>query len=128
MCDLTLDGGVNMDLIKDILDKVIKEEYGGCDPSKDEVCTLKAMVSDGHEGYGARIIYVWVVGKWRPVGRTGWKGLPSNKVVAEAIQRIRINTGSRFDENKELYSGTFGGKEIELEFIKFGVSADTLRG
>ena len=103
-------------LIKEIAMKITLEEYGGCNPYTDNPCVLKAMVSDGKEGYGARILYVWVVGKWRPVGRTGWQGLPSNKVITEAIQRIRINTGK-----------TFEGKEIMLQFIKFGVSADTLR-
>jgi hypothetical protein len=116
-----------MDMMKKIVDQIIGEEYGGCHPDKDEVCILKAMVSDGQEGYGARILYVWVVGKWRPLGRTGYKGLPSNKVVTEAIQRIRLNTGSKLDAQGNLVGGTFGRKEIMLQFIKFGVSADTLR-
>lgn len=117
----------DVNLMKDLIDKIVGEEYGGCHPDRDNPCVLKAVVSDGKEGYGARMLYVWVVGKWRCVGRTGYRGLPSNKVVTEAIQRIRINTGSKLDTNGNLVGGTFGGKEIMLEFTKFGVSADTLK-
>ena len=103
-------------LFKELITKIVKEEYGGCDPSTDNPCILKAMVSDGKkETYKGRRIYVWVVGSWRCVGRTGWKGLPSNKAITEAIQTIRLNSGK-----------TFNGKEIMLQFEKFNVSADTL--
>lgn len=116
MCDLMNPTQAD-NLMISIIEKIVKEEYGGCDPSKDNPCILKAVVSDGKEGYGYPIIYIWVVGKWRQAGRTGFNGLPSNKAVTSAIQRIRTNTGT-----------TFEGKEIMLQFIKFGVSADTLRG
>lgn len=117
----------DVNLMKKIIDQIIGEEYGGCHPDKDEVCILKAATSDGKEGYGYPIIYVWVVGKWRQVGRTGHRGLPSYKAVMEAIRRIRINTGSKLDECGNFVGGTFGGKEIMLKFIYLGVSADTLR-
>lgn len=117
-----------IDIIEKMVDDIIGEEYGGCHPDRDNPCILKAVVSDGKEGYGARIIYVWVVGKWRSSGRTGWRGLPSNKAITEAIMSIRQCTGSKYDEHGGLIiDGTFGRKEIMLEFMKFNVSADTLK-
>jgi hypothetical protein len=105
----------NSDLIKEIVDKVEREEFGGAMPSKNKNITLKAIVSDGQEGYGYRIIYVFLVGKWRQQCRTGWKGLPTATRAREAIERIKCNCPNLKDHN------------ITLEFIKFNVPSEQLR-
>lgn len=111
------------EIIGAIYDKIIKEEYG-CDPSKDNPCILKARVTKLYDNSKMRYLQVFVVGKWRVGVPVGCKGMPSNKKIQEAIRTVRINTGSHKEDFKigeEYYDeslGTFGGKEIMLEFVK----------
>jgi hypothetical protein len=112
------------EIIGAIYDKIIKEEYG-CDPSKDNPCILKARVTKLYDDSKMRYLQVFVVGKWRVGLPVGCKGMPSNKKIQEAIRIVRINTGSTTkDESVSYYKldfdfnkGTFGGKEIMLEFV-----------
>lgn len=82
-----------------ILDRIVKEEYGGCDPRKDNPCKIQARVSEG-------AIYVFAVGKWRGVSRAGYKYPPTKAMQGLARKTLRTNTGS-----------TFNGKKIELVFL-----------
>lgn len=85
-----------------IVDHVIRDEYGGCHPGKDDPCVLHAKCEDG-------IVYVFVVGKWRGVARCSKKSVvPSRKVIREAIKTVRTNTGE-----------TFAGKEVILKFPQY---------
>uniref|UniRef100_A0A6M3L8Y0 Uncharacterized protein n=1 Tax=viral metagenome TaxID=1070528 RepID=A0A6M3L8Y0_9ZZZZ len=75
-----------------------------------------------------RIIYVYVVEKWRGVANCGTHGLPSKISVADGVRTVMFNTGSydsnytnpdgrtgfitKFNPNK----GTFAGKRIVLAF------------
>ena len=60
-----------------------------------------------------------MVGKGRAWTYVGYKGMPSNKKIKEAIRTVRFNTGSYTHDHKfNPDEGTFGGKEIMLEFIK----------
>jgi hypothetical protein len=100
-------------MIKAIAEKVMREEYGGCNPLVDEVCQLKARV---HRVAGVmRRIEVFVVGKWRGIRYYGGTlDAPKSKKILDEIERtVRINTGSHlnhrgFDPTK----GTFAGKKI----------------
>jgi hypothetical protein len=100
-----------MEHIGDILDRIIKEEFGGCDPRKDNPCKIQARVSDG-------MIYVFAVGKWRAVSRAGRKYPPTKKMQAQAKATLRINTGTATSKMfGRTGGGTFDGKEIELVFL-----------
>lgn len=72
-----------------ILNRVVREEYGGCDPSTDNPCHLKARTRDG-------MIQVFVVGKWRFAANAGRKYPPSKAMQNRAERTIRINTGKTF--------------------------------
>lgn len=112
---------MNDETMKGILDNVIKEEYGGCDPRHDAVCVLKARVI--HDPPDHRI-EVFVVGKWRPIRYYGGVGyiVTNKKILAEMERTIRINTGS-YNSSKPLGSqydpsrGTFAGKKIIFEWF-----------
>jgi hypothetical protein len=97
-----------------ILDKVVLEEYGGCNPRVDNPCILKARVSKQH-----RTIEVFVVGKWRVVrGYWGSKYVITNKkILADMEKTVRINTGSHVHSGYDPSVGTFHGKEIRFDFI-----------
>lgn len=97
-----------MEHISDILTRVIKEEFGGCDPREDNPCKIQARVSDG-------AIYVFAVGKWRPASRAGRKYPPSKRMQNKAILTLRCNTGGKGFQYK--CGGTFDDREIELVFL-----------
>lgn len=107
--------------IDEIIESVVRSEYGGCNPASDNPCVLPARVVN-YKGYAGRALEVFVVGKWRIVTTCGWKGMPSNKTIQKAIKYVKINTGSYdlekagtqefFNPNK----GTFAGKEVMLRF------------
>jgi hypothetical protein len=85
--------------LEGLVDGIIREEYGGCHPSRDQVCHLKAKVED-------HVVKVFVVGKWRTIRYySPNKKIPSEKIVAECIHTVRVNTG-----------GTFEGKDIVLDW------------
>jgi hypothetical protein len=94
--------------IKSILDRIIKEEFGGCDPRTDNPCKIQARVSDG-------MIYAFAVGKWRVMGRAGRKYPPSQAMLKEAEKTLRINTGSTGSGAAPV--GVFDGKVIEFVFF-----------
>jgi hypothetical protein len=99
-------------MIDAIVEKVMREEYGGCNPLVDEVCQLKARV---HRVVGVmRRIEVFVVGKWRVVrGYWGSKYVITNKkILADMEKTVRINTGSHVHSGYDPSIGTFAGKKI----------------
>lgn len=105
------------DAAKSILDRIMLEEYGGCDPRRDDPCYLKARIKD-------RVIEVFVVGKWRGIRHINSTLYEpkSKKIIDEVIRTVRINTGSRpvVPGSKELKGGTFEGKTIILKWQKEG--------
>lgn len=88
-----------MEHIGTILDRIIKEEFGGCDPRKDDPCKIQARVSDNS-------IYAFAVGKWRWMSGAGAKYPPTDFMQRKAERTLRLNTG-----------GTFDGKVIEFVFL-----------
>jgi len=78
-------------LIEATLDKIVKEEYGGCDPRTDNPCILKARVRD-------KLIQAFCVGKWRYIGSAGSKYPPSRMMQRRAIATLRCNTGDTFKD------------------------------
>jgi len=76
-------------LIGDAVDRITREEYGGCHPGQDDPCVLKAKVRDG-------LIQVFCVGKWRWVGGAGKKYPPSKMMQNRAEKTLRMNTGKTF--------------------------------
>ena len=100
--------------MKEILTKVILDEYGGCDPRTDNPCILKARVSKQYH-----TIEVFVVGKWRIVrGYWGSKYVITNKKILADMERVvRINTGSSTNFKYDPSVGTFHGKDIRFDFI-----------
>jgi hypothetical protein len=81
-----------------ILEGVIREEWGGCHPKKDGGYFLKARVD--HE---AKLIEVFCVGKWRPIRfYAGKKAVPCARVIREVCNSVRINTGIKPEARLEL--------------------------
>lgn len=88
-----------MEHIGSILNRIIKEEFGGCDPRTDNPCKIHARVSEG-------FIYAFAVGKWRPMAGAGRNYPPSPLMQKRAEKTLRMNTGT-----------TFEGKKIEFLFF-----------
>lgn len=72
-------------LTESISARIIQQEYG-CDPFADPVIRLKAEIRD-------KVIYVFVVGKWRSIRYYGGKGIPGKKIQEDMKHSVRINTG-----------------------------------
>lgn len=92
----------HVDPIKQVMDQIIRSEYGGCHPKYDDPCYLKARFVN-------HIIEVFVVGKWRGIRRyagSAERPIPK-KIVDEVISVVRMNTG-----------GTFLNKTIILKWEK----------
>jgi hypothetical protein len=90
-----------------VLNSVVLEEYGGCNPSKDPIITLKARIEEG-------AILVFLVGKWRPIrSYFGRKSSITNKVILKDMRDIiRRNTGWSKTALKD--------KPIEFKWVYLG--------
>ncbi len=90
--------------IENVIENVVKSEYGGRNVFTDSKIILKARVSN-------RMIEVFVVGKWRPQRYYGGSGKnPSKKIVDEVKHSVMVNTGwNKSDRMKD--------KEMEFEWI-----------
>lgn len=76
------------DLLGKILDTVTRNEFGGCNPGKDPEITLKAKVEN-------RIIYVFCVGKWRPIRHynSTAQTCENKRIMADVERTVRMNAG-----------------------------------
>ena len=113
--------------VEQLVDDVIRKEYGGCHPKEDPFCILKARVVHNPPDH---YIQVFIVGKWRAVRYYGGRGyIVKNKDVLYEIERhVRMNTGSHTDMRYDLSKGTFAGKRIIFEWVVPEQTHETLKG
>lgn len=86
----------------EILDKVIREENGGCNPVTDKVLQIPARIDTGY-------LQVFIVGKWRYICKARKQPLTKMK-ENEASSIIMSNTGWKKDER-------INYKKIVFQFV-----------
>jgi len=113
--------------VEQLVDDVIRKEYGGCHPKEDPFCILKARVVHNPPDH---YIQVFVVGKWRSMRYYGGRGyiVKSKKILWDMERTVRINTGSHRDGKFYSGCGTFAGKRIIFEWVVPEQTHETLKG
>ena len=98
-------------MIETMIDKIYRQEFGGHHPGIDNPVKFRAKIEDN-------IIWVYAVGKWRPILEYKPKReIPSNRIQMKVIRAVTANCGMILVLNKNANGWLYkrDGQEIPVE-------------